>query len=250
MKRHGFTLAEVLITLAIIGIVAALTIPTIINYSFEREAVSKVKKNYSVLVQAMTKWADENGCLEHVSTCLSHYSCFDCKNGFSGVESQLNIVDRRYQNESKADADWLPDKSYTLDGSESPYPWLGISKVSTNSEYMCDYLLADGTILSVLFPDNWEGVTYGMIYIDINGKKGPNRVGKDQFPMGVGADRNDAFNKYISPFTSSENGIGGGMCVTCLDHPCNADDGYSPTAYLLTHDKLPDLKAMGYPTTP
>lgn len=33
MKRYGFTLAEVLITLGIIGVVAALTIPTLIqNY--------------------------------------------------------------------------------------------------------------------------------------------------------------------------------------------------------------------------
>ena len=31
MKKYGFTLAEVLITLAIIGVVAALTIPTVVR---------------------------------------------------------------------------------------------------------------------------------------------------------------------------------------------------------------------------
>ena len=44
-KRSAFTLAEVLITLGIIGIVAAMTLPTVINDSTERETVAKVKNS-------------------------------------------------------------------------------------------------------------------------------------------------------------------------------------------------------------
>lgn len=59
--RKGFTLAEVLITLGIIGIVAAMTIPTLIQKQTEKVTVTKVKKMYSTLSQAylMNKAQDE-----------------------------------------------------------------------------------------------------------------------------------------------------------------------------------------------
>ncbi len=53
MKNYsGFTLAEVLITLGIIGVVAALTMPSVINNYKEKETIAKLKKTYSVLSQA------------------------------------------------------------------------------------------------------------------------------------------------------------------------------------------------------
>lgn len=51
-KRLGFTLAEVLITLGIIGVVAALTIPTLVAKHKEKVTVVKVKKAYSTLYNA------------------------------------------------------------------------------------------------------------------------------------------------------------------------------------------------------
>ena len=42
--KKAFTLAEVLITLGIIGVVAAMTMPSLIQNYKERETVSKVKK--------------------------------------------------------------------------------------------------------------------------------------------------------------------------------------------------------------
>ncbi len=49
----GFTLSEVLITLGIIGVVAALTMPTLIAKQKEKETVAKLKKVYSTLSQAL-----------------------------------------------------------------------------------------------------------------------------------------------------------------------------------------------------
>ena len=51
--KNGFTLAEVLITLVIIGIVAALTIPSVINNYHKKQVGVKLKKFYSVMQQAL-----------------------------------------------------------------------------------------------------------------------------------------------------------------------------------------------------
>ena len=53
-RKRAFTLAEVLITLGIIGVVAALTIPTLINNYNKKQTLSKLKQSYSILSQALT----------------------------------------------------------------------------------------------------------------------------------------------------------------------------------------------------
>jgi prepilin-type N-terminal cleavage/methylation domain-containing protein len=61
MQRKGFTLAEVLITLSIIGVVAALTIPAITASSNEARAKTSIKKAVSVLNQALTMSVAQDG---------------------------------------------------------------------------------------------------------------------------------------------------------------------------------------------
>ena len=54
IKRFGFTLAEVLITLGIIGVVAAMTIPTLMNQTGQVAFKTGMKKATSVFNQAIT----------------------------------------------------------------------------------------------------------------------------------------------------------------------------------------------------
>ena len=54
LRKLGFTLAEVLITLGIIGVVAAMTIPTLITQTNDAEFRSGLKKVLSTLNQAIT----------------------------------------------------------------------------------------------------------------------------------------------------------------------------------------------------
>lgn len=61
MKHHGFTLAEVLITLGIIGVVAALTIPTLVSNYQKKTAIVRLKKAYNVLSNAFQASIGENG---------------------------------------------------------------------------------------------------------------------------------------------------------------------------------------------
>lgn len=51
--RYGFTLAEVLITLGIIGVVAAMTLPVLIGKWQKLVTVNKLKAAYSLISQAI-----------------------------------------------------------------------------------------------------------------------------------------------------------------------------------------------------
>ncbi len=54
-------MAEVLITLGIIGVVAAMTLPSLINNSRNKELEASLKKNYSVIQQALDMYQAQNG---------------------------------------------------------------------------------------------------------------------------------------------------------------------------------------------
>ena len=64
MKKVAFTLAEVLITLGIIGVVAAMTLPALITNYKEKQTVSQLKKFYSTLSQAWLMMENEYGSMD------------------------------------------------------------------------------------------------------------------------------------------------------------------------------------------
>src|SRR5574344_9916 len=64
-KSIAFTLAEVLITLGIIGVIAALTIPTLINNYEKQATVTRLKKVYAELTESLRLAEVEHG--EHTS---------------------------------------------------------------------------------------------------------------------------------------------------------------------------------------
>ena len=57
--KKGFTLAEVLITLGIIGVVAALTLPNMIKNHQKRVMVAQLQRTYNAIVNAMPSYLDE-----------------------------------------------------------------------------------------------------------------------------------------------------------------------------------------------
>lgn len=60
-RHRAFTLAEVLVTLGIIGVVAALTIPTLMNNIQDYQLKQAWKKEYSVMAQVVARMAQDNG---------------------------------------------------------------------------------------------------------------------------------------------------------------------------------------------
>ena len=68
-NKKAFTLAEVLITLSILGVVAALTIPSLVNRQSELAAIVKIKKAISQYEQVAEVYMAENEAQTFAATC-------------------------------------------------------------------------------------------------------------------------------------------------------------------------------------
>lgn len=82
MKKIGFTLAEVLITLGIIGVIAALTIPNLMGHYRKVVAENKLKSTYAILSTALEQVNAENGLAFIPDEIMSKYDQADV-NGYS-----------------------------------------------------------------------------------------------------------------------------------------------------------------------
>lgn len=60
-SKKAFMLAEVLITLGIIGVVAAMTLPAMIQKQQKKEVIVSLQKMYSTLMQAAESYQAANG---------------------------------------------------------------------------------------------------------------------------------------------------------------------------------------------
>ena len=82
MKKRGFTLAEVLITLAIIGVVAAISIPSVISNSQQQEFKTGLRKAVSVLNSAIT-----------MNMAIDGESPYDNADLFNYLQRHMAIID-------------------------------------------------------------------------------------------------------------------------------------------------------------
>lgn len=164
-KKSAFTLAEVLITLGIIGIVAAITIPVLYTNYKKRETASKVKAAYSIFSQAVKLSVEDNG---------------DVGNWDDSDESILG-------------------KKYII-----PY-LSGTTVLSRTQLYSVYTLSTQGTGKSTFLDWSWNAVTrpvyvmqngmtftlakandgYITITVDINGFRKPNVMGIDGFAFWI-----------------------------------------------------------------
>jgi len=94
LKTPAFTLAEVLITLGIIGIVAAMTLPTMIMNHRKQVTVNKVKKFYTVMSQATNSAIAEYGSMEDWQGFTTTRNGEEMQNWFDTyLKSYLKVID-------------------------------------------------------------------------------------------------------------------------------------------------------------
>ena len=70
LPKAAFTLAEVLITLGIIGVVAALTLPTLIQNHQKQVYVTQLKKAYSNISNALSQVVNDEGVVDWDQACI------------------------------------------------------------------------------------------------------------------------------------------------------------------------------------
>lgn len=222
MNKHlGFTLAEVLITLGIIGVVAAMTLPTLINSYRAAEARTRLLKAYSMISQAGQKMIadgeippakDSYGQHQFKPIFMKYFKVLkDCGLGYNDVEEAC-----------------IP--SNTRDTTRiQPYKIFS-NKRSLNTGYIDDgqFISTDG-MLFLIENSNAEDL---FVSVDINGQnKNPNIWGQDLFtfeftssgkllPMGAEGTSYTDLDEYCS--TTSSSGINGIACtnqaITDIDY--------------------------------
>ena len=186
MKNKAFTLAEVLITLGIIGVVAAMTLPAIIQKKNNIETVTRLKKAYSVLNQAFEmavgKYGDINDWAEwdDAEVILDKYIIPEIKGAKKygkAVDGKLSLCyDRRVKLHN-------PDTD-----NASQYTWLDGIYISSPffKNKTASFGLANGSCVGLnpvnanTSNPNEKRFDYN-IFIDINGMNGPNIAGEDLF---------------------------------------------------------------------
>ncbi len=216
--KKGFTLSEILVTLTIIGVVASVTIPTLVLGYQKAQTVTKLRKTYSVLQQAIKLSQIDNGDAKTWNTSLVG------KNFLAQyLKDYLKVVNEYSSTELKK---LSPRKN--LNGSD----YVGKVYNNTNAYH---YLLVDGSIVTMhLNGTNENGLWVG---IDVNGLAQPNQIGKDTFlfffsseyglmPLG---DRGTPDSWSYGAYTRKKVGPSGGNSHSC----CKSQQGYWCAALII-----------------
>ena len=164
-KRFGFTLAEVLITLGIIGVVAAMTMPTLMNQTNGAQYKTAYKKALSAISQAVV-----------LNVALDDYNLADTETTgdytiYNMITNRMNVVKTSDNGlgytvqtpDASSGATAAPDgtNNYTLFFND------GIAFSFPKAAAKCTMDPTKGT-----FPATCKGI------IDVNGQKAPNKVVK------------------------------------------------------------------------
>ena len=164
--KKAFTLAEVLITLGIIGIVAALTLPTLMNNVQDKVLESQRQKAASVLANGYKKMLADNAVFSISDTPLASCEEDEC---FSVEHKKVFRTILEGFGDVSTVAVSLPDKYIDASGNEIKAPW---------EEYTYVFVTPDGFIYG-LSMDESDLSTSLHVYSDVNGIKNPNTVNKD-----------------------------------------------------------------------
>ncbi len=187
-RKFGFTLAEVLITLGIIGIVAAMTMPSLIHKYQEKVRIQQYKKAISLISQAVASQYAANGVYFECYYGSGYDTLSQCSEMFNDIPKYLKVA--KYCENNAFSNGCIPD----YDGMDT---MLKDSDNNMSDEDIQDFVhkncvgyeknqiknsnpalvLSDGTIIVSYLP-NW-GLKFFLL--DINGKKGPNKWGYDMF---------------------------------------------------------------------
>ena len=199
--KKAFTLAEVLIVIGIIGVVAALTLPNLNHATGDKEKVTKVKKIYSAL-------ADAYGRAEAVYGAADTWFKDENNNNTTlGAEKTAKRISEfmKVSKECGFDEGCFSTAPLVSLTDSTDEPWYdNLEEMLATCHYMVT--LSDGTSLAFRYNGSagWE---YIEIFVDIDGpNKGKNFYGDDiyAFYIGLSEDSIFAYNQ-VSPDLNLNN---------------------------------------------
>ena len=163
MKKNGFTLAEVLLTLGILGVITALTIPALMSNVENEQMATGLRTNKSMVERAFSQMLATNGADSLDATPL-----------WQDLSDSEKIMKETF-NVNKKSTGVLSDKIFQYN---SDTVFNGIDNYES-------YALPNGSYLYFDFHDAQPGEVFADVYIDVNGVKRPNMLGRDVFAFGV-----------------------------------------------------------------
>lgn len=200
--KSAFTLAETLLTLGIIGVIAAMTMPGLQQHSQMQANAALVKKAYSTLSNATKLLKLENGPVRmwDLSSKTEIIKLYREKMSFMVEPPEAYPVKFLNGNDRSAEGDMFAEKNgfVTTDG-------------------MLWYIESTSATCSMT-SDNMKNACID-IGVDVNGQKGPNVVGKDIFAFYVTNDGSvypDGGGFDLTPSTCSKSSTGWGCTARVL----------------------------------
>ena len=155
-RKFAFTLAEILVTLMIIGVIAGMTIPALRQDAMNKSVAVNLKKIYSELNQATALTLSENN-----TNRMCRTGVMDDETTFETefVNKKLNVI--------------------TTCNAGSTEKCFGSTELFDATK---SYLLNSGIAVAFSSVSCSEDTEFNQaIYIDVNGPKPPNKGGADQF---------------------------------------------------------------------
>lgn len=213
-NKIAFTLAEVLITLGIIGVVAAMTMPVLIQNYRQNVVVTQLKKSFSELSQALQLAESEHGLMEDWNfEDVRNIEDEDIRLAKNGNNTKLFMEEylmKHLKIVKKCEADdtscWIRPK--TMSGQQS-------ACYTTRNGGGPSFITQSG--YSVMGWVAGNGGDSG-ICIDVDGpNKGAGIVGKDVFIMYI------FFRKGIYLYGGFENGLTEDDLLNNTNYGCNKE---------------------------
>ena len=238
---NAFTLAEVLVTLVLIGVVAALTIPHAQMYVRETQYVNRLKKFYSIANQAFRHRMAQDGVTDIAQSSIIASINGDSTAGGDQDNFTTEMMKLFRVNSFFNGGSYPGNTSYkTVQKDEDNEIW-------TNNDYTL--VLVDGTVMhmdinsygidgadphDIKFSGGKLYKVYGTIEVDINGDNEPNRWGRDYYRFVLGQDG------FIYPFGGKDYQIfetGSLPSVTDGEYSeCLYQTGYTCAARIIEKD--------------
>ena len=169
--NYAFTLAEVLITIGVIGIVAAIALPSLINHYNDKVLETRYKKSKNILINGYKLMMAKEQVFD-----IKDLSVMKCQDMDCFVSAHKEVF-KTVRDSSSSDISEAFASDYTMPG----VPEKG--DLSSMVSQLPTFQTTDGMSYMVMGLDRSRGAV--QLYADLNGKSKPNVIGEDLFTFAI-----------------------------------------------------------------